>query len=318
MVEKLFKLLHVIDLLSLDYSNFLLMNAAPTLIKEATGYEQRMFEQDLNEGKTVLDRTRRWWRSAAINMHTEADRRDPWGQNSAINRPTAHKIYARGLVDLAIATPPLRESELPETLELDRARISRIREESLRITIIGGILLTAKNLLKRDVRTPWKPQANRMWDVLKDGYMKDPTTPAKISSLLESSHNMPPTTRAQLSTTVTRLLTQAETGRLSDPVLKVLFQRLKTHIFNRVSASSSGERVKAASTATEGLSTTGLPEFVSQVADICDQLSKVSDVDRKTHGKWYEEIAEELENAGFEEDALTRSSSAESASTSSS
>jgi hypothetical protein len=317
MVEKLFKLLHVIDLLSLDYSNFLLMNAAPTLIKEATGYEQRMFAQDLEDGKVVLDRTRRWWRSATINMHTEADRRDPWSQNNPINRPTAHKIYARGLVDLAIATPPLRDSELPETLELDRARISRIREEALRITIIGGILLTAKNLLKRDVRTPWKPQANRMWDVLKDGYMKDSTTPAKISSLLESSHNMPPATRTQLSATITRLLTQAESGKLSDPVLKVLFQRLKTHIFNRVSASSSGERVKAASTATEGLATTGLPEFVSQVADICDQLSKVSDVDRKTHGKWYEEIAEDLENGGLDGQDLTRSSSAESASTSS-
>jgi hypothetical protein len=319
MVEKLFKLLHVIDLLSLDYSNFLLMNAAPTLIKEATGYEQRMFAQDLEEGRIVLDRTKRWWRSAAVSMHTEADRRDPWSQNASINRPTAHKIYARGLVDLAIATSPLRESELPETLELDRARISRIREESLRITIIGGILLTVKNLLKRDVRSPWKPQANRMWDVLKDnGYMKDPSTPAKISSLLESSHNMPPATRAQLASTITRLLTQAESGKLADPVLKVLFQRLKTHIFNRVSASSSGERVKAASTATEGLATTGLPEFVSQVAEICDQLSKVSDVDRKTHGKWYEEIAEELENGGLEGEDLTRSSSAESASTSAS
>ncbi|KAH7084963.1 T-complex protein 11-domain-containing protein [Paraphoma chrysanthemicola] len=318
MVEKLFKLLHVIDLLSLDYSNFLLMNAAPTLIKEATGYEQRMFAQDLEEGKIALDRTRRWWRSAAVNMHTEADRRDPWTQNNAINRPTAHKIYARGLVDLAIATPPLRDSELPETLELDRARISRIREDALRITVIGGILLTAKSLLKRDVRSPWKPQANRMWDVLKDGYMKDSTTPSKISSLLESSHNMPPATRAQLATTITRLLTQAESGKLSDPVLKVLFQRLKTHIFNRVSASSSGERVKAASTATEGLATTGLPEFVSQVADICDQLSKVSDVDRKTHGKWYEEIAEELENGGLDGEELTRSSSTESGSAASS
>jgi hypothetical protein len=317
MVEKLFRLLHVIDLLSLDYSNFLLMNAAPTLIKEATGYEQRMFAQDLEEGTITLNQTRRWWRSAAVNMHTEADRRDPWSQNNAINRPTAHKIYARGLVDLAIATPPLRDAELPETLQLDCARISRIREEALRITTIGGILLTAKNLLKRDVRSPWKPQANRIWDVLKEGYMKDPTTPAKISSLLESSHNMPPATRVQLSSTITRLLTQAESGKLSDPVLKVLFQRLKTHIFNRVSASSSGERVKAASTATEGLATTGLPEFVSQVADICDQLSKVSDIDRKTHGKWYEEIAEELENGGLDGEDLTRSSSAGSASTAS-
>jgi hypothetical protein len=312
MIEKLFKLLHTIDLLSLDYSNFLLMNAAPTLIKEAPGYEQRMFLQDLEEGKITLDRTRRWWRSAAVNMHTEADRRDPWSAPTPMNRPTPQKIYARGLVDLAIATPPLRDSELPETLELDRGRISRIREEALRITAIGGILLTAKNLLKRDVRSQWKNEANRMWETLKDGYLKDPATPSKISSLLESSHAMPPSTRAQLVSTITRLLTQAEAGKLSDPVMKVLFQRLKTHVLNRVSASSSGERVKAASTATEGLATTGLPEFISQVGDICDQLTKLSDVDRKAHGKWYEEIAEELERLGAEGEVLTRSSSAES------
>lgn len=180
MIEKLFKVLHIIDLLSLDYSNFLLMNAAPTLVKEAVGYEQRMFTQDLEENNLTLDRTRRWWRSAAVNMHTEADRRDPWSQANPINRPTAHKIYARGLVDLAIATPPLRSSELPETLELDRARISRIREDALRITTIGGILLTAKNLLKRDVRAQWKSEANKMWLVLKEnGYMSDPSTPSK-------------------------------------------------------------------------------------------------------------------------------------------
>jgi hypothetical protein len=313
MIEKLFKVLHVIDLLSLDYSNFLLMNAAPTLIKEAVGYEQRMFAQDLEDEKMTLDRTRRWWRSAAVNMHTEADRRDPWAQANPMNRPTAHKIYARGLVDLAIATPPLRASELPETLELDRQRISRIREDALRITTIGGILLTAKNLLKRDVRAQWKSEASKMWLVLKEnGYMKDASTPQKISSLLESSRNMPPSTRSTLSTTITRLLTQAEAGKLSDPVLKVLFQRLKTHIFNRVSASSSGERVRAASTATEGLATTGLPEFVSQVADICETLGKVGEVDRKAHGMWYEEIAEEMERLGLEGEDLSRTSSAES------
>jgi len=315
MIEKLFELLHTIDLLSLDYSNFLLMSAAPTLIKEAPGYEQRMFAQDLEEGKTTLKRTRRWWRSAAVNMHTEADRRDPWSDPTPINRPTPQKIYARGLVDLAIATPPLKDSELPETLELDRARITRIREEAVRITTIGGILLTAKNLLKRDVRSQWKNEAARMWETLKDGYMKDPATPSKILSLLESSHAMPTSTRAQLASTVTRLLTQAESGRLTDPIMKVLFQRLKTHILNRVSASSSGERVRAASTATESLAATGLPEFVSQVSDICDQLSRVSDVDRKAHGKWYEEIAEELERLGAEGVDLTRTSSAESTGT---
>ncbi|OAG07633.1 uncharacterized protein CC84DRAFT_703382 [Paraphaeosphaeria sporulosa] len=311
MIEKLFELLHIIDLLSLDYSNFLLMQSAPVLIKEAPSYEQREFAEDLEQGKITLKRTRRWWRSAAVNMHTEADRRDPWSESLPMNRPTPQKIYARGLIDLAIATAPLRDSELPETLELDRARIARIRAEALRITTIGGILLTAKNLLKRDVRSQWKNEANRMWETLKDGYLKDPATPSKISSLLESSHAMPPSTRAQLASTITRLLTQADAGRVSDPVTKVLFQRLKTHIFNRVSASSSSERVKAASTATEGLATTGLPEFVSHVGDICEQLGKVSEVDRKAHGKWYEEIAEELERLGAEGVDITSSSESE-------
>ncbi|KAF2704760.1 hypothetical protein K504DRAFT_364859, partial [Pleomassaria siparia CBS 279.74] len=300
MIEKLFKLLHVTDLLSLDYSNFLLMQSASTLIKEASGYERRMFTQDLEAETITLERTRRWWRSAAVNMHTEADRRDPWAAPNPLNRPTPQKIYARGLVDLAIAMPPLKDSELPETLELDRARISSIRENALRITAIGGILLTAKNLLKRDVRSQWKHEALRMWDTLKDGYLKDAATPAKITSLLESAHAMPPSTRAQLASTVTRLLTQAESGRLSDPVMRVLFQRLKTHIFSRVSASSSGERVRAASTATEGLATAGLPELVSQVGEIVEQLGKVSEVDRSAHGKWYEEIAEEMERLGAE------------------
>ncbi|KAF2872516.1 T-complex protein 11-domain-containing protein [Massariosphaeria phaeospora] len=312
MVEKLFRLLHVIDLLSLDYSNFLLLNAAPTLIKEAPGYEQRMFAQDLEQGTITLERTRRWWRSAAVNMYTEADRQDPWSSPNPINRPTPQKIYARGLVDLAIATPPLRDADLPETLELDRARISRIRDDALRITTIGGILLTAKNLLKRDVRSQWKNEASRMWETLKDGYLKDPATPSKICSLLESSHAMPPSSRTQLASTVSRLLTQAESGKLSDPVTKVLFQRLKTHIFNRVSASSSGERVRAASTATESLATTGLPEFVGQVGDIVEQLGKASEVDRRAHGNWYEEIAEELERQGLEGEGLARSSNAES------
>jgi len=317
MIEKLFKLLHTIDLLSLDYSNFLLMNAAPTLIKEAVGYEQRAFAQDLAENKITLDRTRRWWRSAAVNMHTEADRRDPWQQNAAPNnRPTAHKIYARGLVDLAIATTALRDSELPETLELDRARISRIREESLRITTIGGILLTAKNLLKRDVRSSWKPQALRMWDVLKDNGYADPATPAKLLSLLESSYNLPPSTRTQLSTTISRLLSQASTSKLSDPVLKVLFQRLKTHIFDRVAASSSGERVKAETKATESLSSTGLPEFVSQVGAIVECLGKVGIVDRASHGQWYEGIAQEEVEDDVQGGELSRASSGESSSSS--
>jgi len=297
MIEKLFKLLEVVDLLSLDYSNFLLLNAAPTLIKESAGYEQREFAKDLDEGTITLQSTKRWWRNASVNVLTEANRRDP------ANRPTSQKIYARGLIDLAVATTPLQDADIPETLHLDKARLHRIRRDAVRITTIGSILLTAKSLLKRDVRSQWKVEANRMWDALKDGYTRDDgTLPTKVLSIIESAHAMPPSTRAQLSSTINRLLTQADSGRLTDPVMKVLFQRLKSHIFSRISASSSGERVRAASTASEGLATSGIPEFIGQVGEIVDTLDKIGEVDRKSHGIWYGKIAEEVEMMGADED----------------
>lgn len=302
MIEKLFKLLHVIDLLSLDYQNFLLASAAPTLIREATGYEQRMFAQDLASGNITLQNTKRWWSNASVNILTEVDQRDPG------RRPTAHKIYCRALVDLAIASTPLKATELPETLQFDRDRLATMRTDSVRITTIGAILLTAKNLLKRDVRSQWKPDASRMWEMLKDGY-GDESLPGKILSVLESSHTLPPNTRSQLSSTVTRLLNQANSGRMTDPVMKVLFQRLKSHIFNCISASSSGEKVRAASTASEGLASTGLSEFVSQVGEMVNLMGRIGDVDRSAHGSWYEQIQKEVESAGNEESGASGSQS---------
>ncbi|KAK7608083.1 T-complex protein 11-domain-containing protein [Phyllosticta paracitricarpa] len=293
MVGKLFKLLHVIDLLALDYQNYLLQQMAPTLIKEAPGYEQRMFEQDLLSHTITLTKTRRWFRSASVACLTETDRRDPiYGA-----APTAQKIYARALVDLAIATPPLQEQEVPETLHLDHARLARIRDDAVRITAIGSILLTAKNLLRRDVRSQWRPEATRMWALLRDnGYEKDDgSMPNKVLTLLESAHAMPPATRAQLLSTVTRLLHQAAAGRLTDPVMKVLFGRLKNHVLGRISASTSGERVRAATGASEGLATSGLPEFVGQVGELVDLLGRIGEVDRAAHGSWYDKIAAEVE-----------------------
>ena len=50
MVERLFKVLRMVDRLSLDYTNFMIMNASATLIRETPGYEQRAFAKDLETG----------------------------------------------------------------------------------------------------------------------------------------------------------------------------------------------------------------------------------------------------------------------------
>ncbi|GAB7348242.1 hypothetical protein MBLNU459_g6235t1 [Dothideomycetes sp. NU459] len=321
MIEKLFRLLHFIDLLSLDYSNFLLMNAAPVLIRESAGYEGRMFAADLAAGTITLARTKRWWRNASVNMLTEADRRDPESMRNPLDRPTVHKIYSRGLVDLSISQGDLTEADVPETLHLDDHRLRSIRQKALHLSTIGAVLLVAKNLLKRDVRGPWKAEAARLWDLVS----KEPlpsasedttsTLATRAFGILDSAHNLPPSTKAALQSTVSRIFAQAAAQRFTDPVAKVLFARLRSHVFLRVAARSSSERVRAASSASESLASAGLPEFVSQVGEIVENLRRVAEVDWAAHSAWYEEVARdvrEMGDAAGEEAAVAAASPASS------
>ncbi|SLM40853.1 T-complex 11 [Lasallia pustulata] len=285
LIGRLEKLLHIIDLLSLDYANFLLQQSAPELIGRAPQYEQHCFEQSIKD--STLPKTFRWWSRARVKANIESARRAADAAPQPSSRVTPDKIYMQGLVDLAIAPPPLLDIDLPETLELDRERITRIRTDTIRTITISAILLTAKNLLKRDVRSQWTSEAQRLWEL----DFGDATATSTILSLLESSHAMPPSTKSQLAGTVERVLGDARSGQVNHPVMKVLLQKLKTHVFSRLAASSADERVRAASTASQVLASGGLPEFVGRVGAVVDELAKVAEVDRGSHGKWYDEVA---------------------------
>lgn len=308
MIDKLFKLLRMVDVLSLDYSNFMIMSAAPTLIKESAGYEQRMFAQDLQAGRTSLNHTKRWWIQAHSALTSEADRRDPDNVRNASDRPNPTKVYTHGLIETVICQDELDSAFLPETLHLDVERLRQLRVKAIRVVVIGAILLTTKNLLKRDVRSQWKSEASRLWQLLStEPYSttdEEPTTAQKAFSILETAHNMPASTKSAISGTISRFFAQAaEIGtnsgvRFTDPVLKVLFQRLKSHVLARLSAESSAERVRAASSASDKLAASGMAEFTTQVAGIVDSLEQVRKVDWAGHGMWYERIVREVEEGG--------------------
>ncbi|KAK5110753.1 hypothetical protein LTR62_005630 [Meristemomyces frigidus] len=305
MIDKLFKLLRAVDTLSLDYTNFMIMNVAPTLIREAAGYEQRSFAADLETGTITLEKTKRWWRSSYEAMTAEADRRDPDGVRLAADSPRPETIYARALVDLVLDQGQLEIKNVPETLSLDHARLVDLRAQGIRITIIGAVLLTAKNLLKRDVRAQWKSQAARLWLLLSaEPYTSSSSaegegegaisTAQKAFSILETANNMPASSKQHLQSTILRYFSQAQSGlRFSDPVLKVLFQRLRTHALNRLNASTSSERVRAASSASETLAGFGLGELTGQVGGMVEVLERVRKVDWEGHGGWYARVTGE-------------------------
>ncbi|KAI9370933.1 T-complex protein 11-domain-containing protein [Aspergillus egyptiacus] len=328
-IDRLARLMGIIDLLSLDHTNFMIQVAAPQLIQEAPGYERRTFERSLQDGSSGLGKIHRFWRTHRKIIADEMRKRDPENIHGEPQPPTS-RVYAHGLVDLVFSNAPVLDDLVPETLELDRQRLSRLHAQAFKIVATASILLTAKNLLKRDARAQWKAEADRIMSLDFDGVVPD-----RIQSILESTHPMPPTASAQLAATIRRVLppvatasataspegsqasvevhtelpaqespssvnsesftTTGNTSRngaasFTDPVARLILSRLRAHVFSRLSASSASERVRATSTASQSLAGAGMPEFVSQVGQLTEELDKVREVDWLCHGAVYERI----------------------------
>jgi hypothetical protein len=327
-IDRLIRLMGIIDLLSLDHTNFMIHVAAPQLIQEAPGYEQRTFERGLEDGSIKLDRTHRFWRTTRNLLIEEMKRRDPEIGDSESQPPVA-KIYAHGLVDLVLSNAAVSADLVPETLDLDRERLERLHLKAFKIVATASILLTAKNLLKRDVRSQWNAEAEHIVS-LDFADIK----PERVQSIIESTHPMPAVARSQLSATIRRVLAPVATASAAvkasatpqssvgvftgtssptssfqvlglsalsketsttppsfgDPVPRLILSRLRAHVLTRLSASSASERVRATTTASQSLAAAGMPEFVNEVGKLVDELGKVREVDWLCHGMVYERI----------------------------
>jgi hypothetical protein len=296
-VNRLEALMRFIDLMQLDYANFMLQQSAPELIKHAISYEQKRFADDLDKGVHTLENTEQWWRASKNKVLAEAARRDPEGINLPKNKPTPDRFYAQMLVD--IFSTFSSSDEIPETLRLDQKRITRTRSEILNIVACGAILIQCKNLLKRDVRSQWKTEASRLLSVL-EGAKAIEIARDGIQAALESSRSMPSATKAHIRELVRRITENtfetASTGQaVTEPVMRLLLTRLRGHILSRLSAITASEKVRATSTASESLATLGLPEFVTSVGKIVEELGRVGVIDREAHAVWYELVAKKVE-----------------------
>ncbi|KAL4905692.1 hypothetical protein BDW74DRAFT_167441 [Aspergillus multicolor] len=336
-IDRLGRLMGIIDLLSLDHTNFMIHVAAPQLIEEAPGYEQRTFERLLQDGSLGLQKSRRFWRTHRKIIADEMRKRDPECVHGE-PQPPSSKVYAHGLVDLVLSNAPVSDDLIPETLELDRQRLNLLHAQAFKIVATASVLLTAKNLLKRDARAQWKAEADRILSL----NFKDVSLD-RVHSILESTHPMPSSASAQLAATIRRVLPPVATAcaaasssagqasievhteifaqdtqsrsdssnsatmpdlpgnsvvSFADPVARLILSRLRAHVLSRLSALSASERVRATSTASQSLAGAGMPEFVNQVGQLTEELGKVREVDWLCHGTVYERILGESSPLG--------------------
>ncbi|KAM0330640.1 hypothetical protein ACHAQA_003590 [Verticillium albo-atrum] len=300
LVDRVEALTGFIDLMLCDYVNYMLSTAAPQLIESGPQYEAKKFNEALEKGHHKLTAAAEAWRLARSKVLAETSRRDPEGVNHTKNRPTAEKFYAQMMVDLFTQPLPIREETVPEMLRLDYKRMQRLSLASQRIVTAAAILLQCKNILKRDVRAPWKMEATRIMMVLEAKHDKMETTVHGVMVALEAGRTMPAATKTHLRALVSKVL-QASQDSVSkgaepqEPVLRLLLTRLRAHMFARLGAGSASEKVKAASMAGERLAGLGLAEFATQVREIVDELARVGAVDRAAHTQWWEVVSEKVQ-----------------------
>lgn len=288
-----------IDVMLCDYINYLLRIAAPQLIETAATYEAKRFAEDIEKNHMGLAAAEAAWRSARSKVLAEVQRRDPEGIGHPKARPTGSRFYAQMLVDVFTTTAEVSLDQVPEMLRLDVSRIGQVSLMIQRIVTVGAVLLQCKNLLKRDVRSPWKTEASRIMAVLEAGHPLE-TTVGGTMAALESGRSMPTATKGHLRALVTKVLTASQemsqqATEPREPVLRLLLTRLRSNILARLAPGSASEKIKVANATGEKLASLGLSEFVDRVRQISDLLDKVGTIDRAAHGPWWDAVATKVE-----------------------
>ncbi|KAK5997759.1 T-complex 11-like 1-like protein [Cladobotryum mycophilum] len=300
LVDRLRVVNKFIDVMACDYINYLLRIAAPQLIETAAPYEAKRFTEDVEGDDMNLEAAESAWRSAHGKIMAEAHKRDAEGINHPKSRPSASRIYAQMLVDVFTQPTPINAQQIPEMLRLDEARITEVSTMIQRIITVGAVLLQCKNLLKRDVRSPWKTEAARIMAVLEANHGSRDSAVNGVMAALEAGRSMPTATKSHLRALVTKVLAASQDMSVNsieprEPVLRLLLARLRSNILARLASGSATEKVKAANTAGEKLATLGLSEFVEKVRHISDLLDKVGSVDRGAHSPWWDEVAAKVQ-----------------------
>ena len=303
-VDRLEALMGFIDVMLSDYANHLLSMVAPQLLPVAAEYEANQFTEALRRGDHELSAARDAWRAARGKVLAETARRDPENINHPRSRPTPDRFYNQMLLDVFTQLSPIPMAEMPEMLRLDHKRALRWGATTRRIITAGAILLQCKNLLKRDVRAPWKTEAMRIMAVLERAEASHQPAEGVVEGVmaaLEAGRSMPAATRSHLRGLVTNLVSASMesanrptqgAAETRDPVLRLLLNRLRGHILAHLTAASASEKVKATSTAGEKLAKLGLAEFVERIREMVGEIAKVGVVDRDAHATWWETVAE--------------------------
>lgn len=282
-ISRLQKLLDVLEAMQLDHANFLLMLSAPQVIPEAIPYERRLFAADLEAGRTSLARTRAWLLAAKEQLPPPA-------------AADARAVHTHAFLNLLFGLEPLQAEHIPETFHLDHQRLADTRQ-ALRAVILGGaVVLTVKTLLRRDVRGSWKELKSCVAALLLQTPPSSPPPPPAPSTphnlaeavrqfVLETTAT-PPATLDAVRDAVARICRRGT----ADPVVRIVCNRVRGFVRERLAATNSQDKVRLAATAGEVLTGWGVGEWMGELAGVVELAIVWIAVDRGVSAGFYNRL----------------------------
>ncbi|KAI5840825.1 T-complex protein 11-domain-containing protein [Morchella snyderi] len=290
-IDRLQRLFDVLELLQLDHANFLLMASAQYVIPEAAPYERRLFSADLAAGRTLLTRTTAWLRAAQVAARAEAEA-------AGRARPTPIQVWNYAFLGLVatLDTTLLTPDTAPETLHLDVDRINGFRHTFRTIATGAAITITTKNLLRRDVRSAWRPLKERVAVLLAgaaveggedgDGDGGAAALADGICVFLTETVATPKSVLGHVAGAVGRIVARGG----ADPVVRLVEGRVRGFVGERLGAEGSRERVRLATGGGETLSGFGMAEWIGEVGGLVDAVVGCGGVNRDVYREWYDAV----------------------------
>lgn len=292
-IQRLQRLFDVLELLQLDHANFLLMMSAQYVIPEAIPYERRLFTADLEAARTTLTRTTTWLLNAKQEKLAEA------AANQPSHIPSATEIYnhAFSTLIMTLDTSPITAQAAPETLHLDIDRINTFRKEFRHIVLGTAICLTTKNLLRRDVRSAWKPLKERVAALL--SALPPSPSPADtkllaeaVCSFLTETVACPKPVLAHVASAVTRIAGRrpGHDSADQDPVVRIVAKRVYGFVAARLDAQGSKEKVRLATGGGDTLTGFGMAEWIADVGVYVERAGTCAGWNRECYSGWYDVV----------------------------
>lgn len=325
-ITRLFALIKIIDLMRLDHVNFQFALASQGVTEHGWQHECEMFKQDLENGVHTLDNLKRWWTTsraglaaAIVNGNLDAVPGDATYARGLVDLvisntssnydtlPETLRLDWRRL--LALRAKVFKMVATSSILLTTKIRLKRNRQESWtndaeRIMNLldsqDAANVTAERILAA------LESSRRIPDAIREGLLNFigrilPSTLAASNEAEEAENahlravqegrpydpasSSPPSSSPPRSS-VPGIGEASFTEQISTFILK----SLREHIFTRLSAASTAEKVRANTQAAEQLSKMGMGEFVGGVRGVVDLLERVRKVDLRCHGGWYEEV----------------------------